>query len=57
MIICVCQNISDQQINDHLGCGKTKNEIFCDLQIGIKCGKCISYAIKHIDKLIENKGR
>ena len=47
MIICICTNISDSQIKQELNRGLTLDEVCDELDIGVKCGKCLSYLHSH----------
>ena len=44
MIVCICKNVSDKVIEQHLAEGESFDEIQFNLGVGLQCGCCESFA-------------
>ena len=51
MYLCICHQITEEQVRNQLGSGKSPKEIARSLGVGTDCGVCI---IDGIEKLIVN---
>lgn len=50
MILCVCHNISESQVEEYLSQGYTLSETMAKFQVGSSCGACISFAYNNYQK-------
>jgi bacterioferritin-associated ferredoxin len=53
MIVCICNNISEHQIQECIQEGHTLEEIKLRLHLAEYCGKCIPYS-EHLININEN---
>lgn len=55
MIICICNNVQEKQINDLVKQGLSKDEILKLLKIGKDCSTCLDFAVSKIIEKAQNK--
>lgn len=50
MYVCICNAITDKQLEDAQKSAKTLREIYNNLGLGSECGACLQEAIQMINK-------